>query len=56
MTWIDVYEIFEHPKMDRYRIIVPEILEQHTIKRFHNSPQGRKFATGIIENKELNDL
>ena len=45
---------FEHPEIDKYRIIVPEHLEQDVIRRFHKSPQEGHFATQITANKVLN--
>ena len=45
---------FEHPEIDKFRIIVPEHLEQDVIRRFHKSPQEGHFATHITANKVLN--
>ena len=45
---------FEHPEIDKYRIIVPEHLEQDVIRRFHKSPQEGHFATQVTANKVLN--
>ena len=43
---------FEHPEIDKYRIIVPEHLEQDVIRRFHKSAQEGIFATQITANKK----
>ena len=45
---------FEHPEIDKYRIIVPDHLEQDVIRRFHKSPQEGHFATQVTANKVLN--
>ena len=45
---------FEHPEIDKFRIIVPEHLEQDVIRRFHKSPKEGHFATHITANKVLN--
>ena len=44
---------FEHPEVDKHRIIVPEHLEQDVFRRFHKSPKEGYFARPITANKVL---
>lgn len=45
---------FEHPEIDKYRIIVQKHLEQEIIRIFHKPLQEVHFATPITANKVFN--